>query len=32
MVRGFIVLFFSVAALYLQSRGMQEEKKELGIP
>jgi membrane-bound metal-dependent hydrolase YbcI (DUF457 family) len=32
MVWGFVVLFFSVAALYMQNRGMQEEKKELGIP
>lgn len=32
MAWGFVVLFFSVAALYLQNRGMQEEKKELGIP
>jgi uncharacterized membrane protein len=32
MVWGFVVLSFSVAALYMQNRGMQEEKKELGIP
>ncbi len=32
MVWGFVALFFSVAALYMQNRGMQEEKKELGIP
>jgi len=32
MVWGFVVLVFSIAALYMQNRGMQEEKKELGIP
>jgi hypothetical protein len=31
-VWGFVALAFSVAALYLQHQGMQEEKKELGIP
>ena len=31
-VWGFVALAFSVAELYLQHQGMQEEKKELGIP
>jgi hypothetical protein len=32
MVWGFIALILSVAALYMQHKGMQQEKKELGIP
>ncbi len=32
MVWGFVVLFLSILALYMQHKGMQEEKKELGIP
>jgi hypothetical protein len=32
MVWGFVVLFLSIMALYMQHKGMQEEKKELGIP
>lgn len=32
MVWGFVVLFFSIMALYMQHKGMQAEKKELGIP
>jgi hypothetical protein len=32
MVWGFVVLFSSILALYMQHKGMQAEKKELGIP
>jgi hypothetical protein len=32
MVWGCVVLFFSILALYMQHKGMQEEKRELGIP
>jgi hypothetical protein len=32
MVWGFVVLFFSILALYMQHKGMQQEKLELGIP
>lgn len=31
-VWGFVVLFLSFVALYIQHKGMLEEKKELGIP
>jgi hypothetical protein len=32
MVWGFVALFFSILALYMQHKGMMEEKRELGIP
>jgi len=32
MVWGLAVFFFSLIALYMQHKGMQEEKQELGIP
>jgi len=32
MVWGFVVVFFSLLALYMQYKGMQAEKQELGIP
>lgn len=32
MIWGFVVFFFSIIALYIQHKGMQEERKELGIP
>ena len=32
MAWGFVVLFFSIMALYMQHKGMQQEKQELGIP
>ena len=32
LVWGLVVIALSVAALYMQHKGMQEEKKELGIP
>jgi len=32
MVWGFVVFFFSILALYMQYKGMQQEKQELGIP
>ena len=32
MVWGFVSLFFSIMALYMQHQGMQIEKKKLGIP
>jgi membrane-bound metal-dependent hydrolase YbcI (DUF457 family) len=32
MVWGFVVIFFSILALYMQYKGMQAEKQELGIP
>lgn len=32
MVWGFVVFFFSIMALFMQYKGMQQEKLELGIP
>ncbi len=32
MVWGFVVFFLSIMALYMQYKGMQQEKRELGIP
>jgi hypothetical protein len=29
---GFIVVFFSILALFMEQRGMRQEKRELGIP
>jgi hypothetical protein len=32
MIWGFGAFFLSIMALYMKHKGMQQEKKELGIP
>ena len=32
MIWGFVALFFSIMALYMEHKGMQVEKKKLGVP